>query len=262
MCILSFEVKDQEGFDIIDKLVRQDTAAIAAAMEAYSNQKGPFSKSGANLVAQLPTPIAETDADTSELAQFLQSKAPEARQEPTSFQEHYEAFVRSVLSLFTEVFACYIAIPGFAGPIGDGWMAPTPPGDEKYFTISLLLAHPLSQGSVHLKQSPSGSKALAIDPKYLTHPLDVEVMARHLQLVEKIASSEPLAAHLKLDGKRNPLALLYGSLANLDAAKDYLHKTAIGAYYFTGTCSMMARELGGVVDAQLRVYGCRNTPSM
>lgn len=77
-------------------------------------------------------------------------------------------------------------------------------------------------------------------------------------MVEKIASSEPLAAHLKLDGKRNPLAPPYGSLANLDAAKDYLHKTAIGAHHFTGTCSMMPRELGGVVDAQLRVYGCRN----
>lgn len=205
----------------------------------------------------MPTPKVETGADTSELAQFLQSKAPEARQELTSFQEHHESFVRSVLLSSTEASACYIAIPGFAGLTGDGWMAPTPPGDEKYFTISLLLAHPLSRGSVHLKQLPSGSKALVIDPKYLNHPLDVEVMARHLQLVEKIASSEPLAAHLKLDGTRNPSAPPYGSLANLDAAKDYLHKT-IGAHHFTGTCSMMARELGGVVDAQLRVYGCRN----
>lgn len=258
MCTLSFEVKDQEGFDTIDKLARQDGATIAAAMDAYSKQKGPFSKSGANVVAQLPTPKVETGANPSELAQFLQSKAPEAGQAPTSFQEHHEAFVRSVLSSSTEASACYTAIPGFAGPTGDGWMAPTPPGDEKYFTISLLLAHPLSRGSVHLKQLPSGSKALAIDPKYLTHPVDVEVMARHLQLVEKIASSEPLAAHLKLDGKRNPSAPPPGSFANLDAAKDYLKKTAIGAHHFTGTCSMMARELGGVVDAQLRVYGCRN----
>lgn len=51
MCTLSFEVKDQEGFDTIDKLARQDGAAIAAAMEAFSKQKGPFSESGANLVA-------------------------------------------------------------------------------------------------------------------------------------------------------------------------------------------------------------------
>ncbi|KAK6223886.1 hypothetical protein LQW54_000030 [Pestalotiopsis sp. IQ-011] len=225
MCTLSFEVKDQKGFDTIDKLARQDGAAIAGAMEAYSKQKGPFSESGANLVAQLPTPKVETGADTSELAQFLQSKAPEARQELTSFQEHHKSFVRSVLLSSTEASACYIAIPGFAGLTGDGWIAPTPPEDEKYFTISLLLAHPLSRGSVHLKQLPSGSKALVIDPKYLNHPLDVEVMARHLQLVEKIASSEPLAAHLKLDGTRNPSAPPYGSLANLDAAKDYLHKT-------------------------------------
>lgn len=122
MCTLSFEVKDQEGFDTIDKLARQDGAAIAAAMDAYSKQKGPFSKSGANLVAQLPTPKVETGANPSELAQFLQSKAPEAGQELTSFQEHHEDFVRSVLSSSTEASACYIAIPGFAGPTGDGWI--------------------------------------------------------------------------------------------------------------------------------------------
>ena len=29
-------------------------------------------------------------------------------------------------------------------------------------------------------------------------------------------------------------------------------------YHMTGTCSMMKRELGGVVDGELRVHGVRN----
>ncbi|ETS74689.1 hypothetical protein PFICI_13173 [Pestalotiopsis fici W106-1] len=258
MCTFNFEVRDEEGFDTIDKLARQDGGAIAAAMDAYSKQKGPFSKSGANLIAQLPTPRVETGGNTSELVKLLRSTILENQQKPKSFEEYHEAFVHSVLSSPTEASGCYLAIPGYAGATGDGWMAPTPAGDEKYLTITLLLAHPLSRGSVHLNASPSGAKILAIDPKYLTHPLDVEVMARHLQVVEKIASTEPLASHLKLDGKRSPSAPPYGSFADLDVAKDYLHKTAIGAHHFTGTCSMMPQELGGVVDAQLRVYGCQN----
>lgn len=258
MCTFNFEVRDEEGFDTIDKLARQDGGAIAAAMDAYSKQKGPFSKSGANLIAQLPAPKVETEGSTPELVKLLRSTILENQQKPRSFEEYHEAFVHSVLSSPTEASGCYIAIPGYAGATSDGWMASTPAGDEKYLTITLLLAHPLSRGSVHLKTSPSGAKILAIDPKYLTHPLDVEIMARHLQFVEKIASTEPLASHLKLDGKRSPSAPPYGSFVDLDAAKDYLHKTAIGAHHFTGTCSMMPQELGGVVDAQLRVYGCEN----
>lgn len=38
----------------------------------------------------------------------------------------------------------------------------------------------------------------------------------------------------------------------------FLEDHAVGAYHFTGSCSMMPRELGGVVDPLLRVYGTAN----
>ncbi|KAI1395674.1 putative GMC oxidoreductase [Hypoxylon fuscum] len=258
LCTLSFEVRDEPGFDTIDKLARQDGNAIAAATEAYANQKGPLSRSGANLVAQLPTPGLETEDDRSKLTALLPSRASDSRSEPKSFAQCHESFVRSLLASPTEATGIYIAIPGFAGSTGDGWMAPTPPGPENYFTMTLLLAHPLSRGSVHVARSSTNSSALVIDPKYLAHPLDVEIMARHLQFAEKIAASEPLASHLKLDGKRNPSAPPAGRLADLHVAKDYLRRTAVGSHHFTGTCSMMPRDLGGVVDARLRVHGCQN----
>jgi choline dehydrogenase-like flavoprotein len=241
---LSFEIRDEPGFDTIDKLARQDANALAAAMAAYGNQKSPLSRSGANLVAQLPTPEAESE----QLTTLLTSE--------DGFAKSHESFVRSVLSSSTEATGVYIAIPGFAASTPDGWMAPTPPGEDSYFTLSILLAHPLSRGSVHITSPSSDPSFLAIDPKYFDHPLDLEVMARHVQFAEKIAASEPLASIIKPSGKRNPTAP--PSFSDLDVAKTYLRDTAMGAHHFTGTCSMLPRELGGVVDANLRLYGVQN----
>lgn len=258
MTTMSFEVRDQSGFATMDKIARQDPSAIAAAMEAYSKQKGPLSRSGTNSAAQLPLPGIETKDGQRKLHELLQSVGLGTSENPNSFMKAYESFVRSVLLSSTEASGCYTAFPGFAGANSDGSMAGPPPGQENYFTIILLLAHPLSRGSVHINSKSTSPSAVTIDPKYFTHPLDLEVLARHLQFVETIASTEPLATHLKLDGKRSPLAPPAGELADLVKAKEYIRKTAVGAHHFTGTCSMMPKELGGVVDAQLRVYGCRN----
>ena len=43
-----------------------------------------------------------------------------------------------------------------------------------------------------------------------------------------------------------------GSFADLENAK------IVGAAHYTGTCSMMPRDMGGVVDDKLRLYGCSN----
>ncbi|KAI9896892.1 hypothetical protein N3K66_007914 [Trichothecium roseum] len=253
MCILSFEAHQQPGFETLDKIFRQDEGAVAAAMEAYATKKGPFSRSGSNLTAQLPTPLLEHEDDASKLATLLQKSTGQ-----DSFANIYQSYVHSVVASRTEASACYMAIPGFTGFTSDGWMAPPPPGQDNYFTLAVVLAHPLSRGSVHLTPSSTASPGLAIDPKYLSQPLDLEVMARHLQFAEKMANTKPLASQLKLDGKRGPLVPTPGKLADLGVAKDYLRRTASGAYHFTGTCSMMPRAIGGVVDPQLRVYGCRN----
>jgi choline dehydrogenase-like flavoprotein len=45
---------------------------------------------------------------------------------------------------------------------------------------------------------------------------------------------------------------------DLEVAKDYVRRTADGAYHYSGTCSMMPRAMGGVVNNRLRVYGCSN----
>ncbi|KAM0273209.1 hypothetical protein ACHAQH_008400 [Verticillium albo-atrum] len=261
MCGLSFEVL--EGLKTMDPLSRQDETALAAAMEEYGKQSGPFASSGTNAVALLPFPGIQTAEGRADLDQLLSKNKVELTKPASTtpaFSKAHEEFVHDVLTSPDEASACYLSFPGFAWFQPDGTMAAPPPGSENYFSVALLLAHPLSRGSVHITSASAStdSSQVAIDPAHLTHPLDIEVLARHLRLLETIASSKPLSGHLKPNGKRKRNPGAPSSFLDLESAKNYIRSTAVGGNHPTGTCSMMPRELGGVVDSKLLVYGCSN----
>ncbi|KAH6695797.1 choline dehydrogenase [Plectosphaerella plurivora] len=251
----------REGLKTMDPVARQDPVALDAAMEAYGKQSGPLASSGTNAVAQLPFPGIETDEGQADLERLLaehMATLVEDKQTTAAFAKAHEDFVTSVLSSRDEASACYLSFPGFAWFQPDGHMAPPPTGPENYFSVALLLSHPLSRGSVHITSASAATdpSQVAIDSRHLTHPLDLEVLARHLRHLETITASEPLASHLVKGGQRNPGAS--ASFSDLDAAKEYVRATGVGGNHPVGTCSMMAREMGGVVDSSLRVYGCAN----
>ncbi|KAF3000337.1 hypothetical protein E8E14_001392 [Neopestalotiopsis sp. 37M] len=262
---VSYEVLGEEGFETADKIARQDPAAVAAAMEDYTaRQRGPFSKGGANYAAHLPFPGIVDGTNKEKVEDIL--KIPVPANDPTkttpAFAEAHKSFVSSILQSRTEASGCYLSAAAYFTFNSDGSMGSITefPGDESYFTIVLLLAHPLSRGSVHIQSATNSTSPdhLALDPRYLTHPIDNEVLASHLQYAATIAATEPLAKHLKPNGKHNPGAPHVGSFKDIENVKKYVRETVVGAQHYTGTCSMMAREFGGVVDSQLRLYGSRN----
>ncbi|KAI1394367.1 GMC oxidoreductase-domain-containing protein [Hypoxylon trugodes] len=257
ICSVTFQVSPQDGFQTIDSLVRQDPDTLASAMEAYGKDRtGPFARSGIDLMAQLPLPNLEGPKGSRELDLVLHDPKYEDRdlgKTTTAFAEAHRSFVNSILASPTGRSAEYITCPGYAVYGPDGKMTAIPPGTERYFSAAVFLSLPLSRGSVHITSS-----GLDIDPKYFSHPLDAEMLARHVQQLETIMNTDPFPKHLKLDGVRNPVVPPPGSLSDLDNARAFVLSSTAAAHHFTGACSMMPRETGGVVDAQLRVYGCRN----
>jgi choline dehydrogenase-like flavoprotein len=126
--------------------------------------------------------------------------------------------------------------------------------DGNYISIVSVLNHPLSRGSVHINSNKAGAQP-SIDPRYFSHPLDLELHGRHTQWLETIAATEPMASLLKKDGRR-----IHADkpVLDLETAKDIVQETFISHYHVTGTCSMLPKELGGVVNERLLVYGTRN----
>ena len=247
---LSLEVVD--GVKTLDPVARQNPEAIAAASEAYGKQTGPFSNSGTYASALLPLYDFRTPNGKAELDRLLEppSTSTSARDD---FGEFHQRFVRSVLTSPREASGTYLTFPGHMGFNPDGSMAAPIEGPENYFTVAALLSYPLSRGSVHAA-SASASAPPTIDPRYLSHPLDIELLARHLRFAERrICAAEPLRGLLKPGGRRSAGAP--ADFTDLDAVKDFVRRRAVGAHHPTGSCSMMPRPLGGVVGPRLNVHG-------
>lgn len=252
---LTFEVRDD--VETIDAFFRQEPEAVAAAMQAYGTSgTGPLSTSNMVTMAQLPLPEFHTEDGRKELSQLLNVTEPDSeakRFPPTTlpFATAHKEFVRSALENPSEAIGNYVfgtAYAPFDAP-DPMWRAP-----GKHVSIAIELSHPLSRGFVHITSAApehaSTNEGLIIDARYFSHPLDLEVLARQVRFTEDLVSrAEPLARYFKPYTKR---------FTDLEITKDYVRRTADGAYHYTGTCSMMPRAMGGVVDNRLRVHGCSN----
>ncbi|KAI0141132.1 hypothetical protein F4776DRAFT_550199 [Hypoxylon sp. NC0597] len=249
---VSFEAA--EGVKTMDDLSRQDPEAIAAAMQEYAaNKTGPLAVGG-NFIGSL-LPVADfLAADAEEtLKAALNMQVPSDLSGP--FSPYHTAFVHSMLAKRTEgtgnIFlyaSCGNFIPEGAGAD----IVQTASSDGNFLTFCAALLFPLSRGSVHIASSDPAQKPI-IDPRYLQHPLDVEVLARHLTYIDKIVHTEPLSRYIKPNGRRSAGAP--SNLSDLDQVKQYIKKATLSCWHPTSSCAMLPRERGGVVDPKLKVYG-------
>ncbi|KAK4139590.1 putative GMC oxidoreductase [Dichotomopilus funicola] len=116
---------------------------------------------------------------------------------------------------------------------------------------------PFSRGSVHLG-SMDQINAPVIDPRLFLADLDLLTLVAAGKFVEKFWFSEPLKTQGDVDGP----VISDGSGFTRNATdaewRAYLQNTVIANSHPTGSASMLPRALGGVVDAELRVYGTAN----
>lgn len=220
---VSFEVADgapptKDAF--LRAAIRQDAQVLGGAMKEYmEHHTGPFASSGVTSAAQLPLPGMGTPEGAKELEDLLYKTTGASSGD---FAKAHEKFVHTILSSSRdEASGYYILGPAYAAfnPDGTCTLPPLDGPEDSYITIILMLAHPLSRGSVHVVGA-GADQTLAIDPGFLGHPLDLEVMARHVQFIEQgLAATEPLAKWLKPNGKRAIGAPEAGALKDLEVAK-------------------------------------------
>ncbi|KAL4780328.1 hypothetical protein BJX76DRAFT_360935 [Aspergillus varians] len=163
--------------------------------------------------------------------------------------------IRNILShqiAATCMMFMYLAQANLHKPQGNSFTGPLHPGN--FLSLGFLASHPFSRGSVHIASSDPAATPI-LDPRYLSHPLDLDIMTRNLLEVQKLHRVSPLSTYLKPNGRRNhPDAYI----ASIDAVKRCLVDTATTAFHYRGTVAMLPREKGGVVDERLVVYGTRN----
>lgn len=253
VCDIPFPVVDE--LDTLDALARQEPQAMGDAMLRYTqHHDGLLTSSGIMTYAYLPIIDFLSGPGRENLVTLLEENRPTTSPstlESARAQKYYEIASNTLLDPNQASGAYLSAIS--QNPIAPDPQtgSPAPPKPGKYLTIASILTQPLSRGAVHLASGDS-TQAPALDPRYLSHPLDAEVFARHIQYVETIAGSPPLSSIILKQQPQSSLA------QDLDAAKRYIASRAISMWHPAGTCAMLPEQIGGVVSPELKVYGVKN----
>ncbi|KUI52942.1 L-sorbose 1-dehydrogenase [Cytospora mali] len=241
----------------LDPLIRQEPEAFQQAMQEYAaTMSGPLSSCGVYTYAYLPVLEHFSPQGKETVKTLLDQHRPKTGGSPHEARDraYYDITEKTLLDP-KEPSGAYLSALAQITVLLDANATTIPaalPG--KFVTIGTMLSQPLSRGSVHI-QSGDPSVVPVVDPKYMSHPLDVEIMARHILHVKTIAGSSPLnkLLHEPLT-HRDPAS----DFADVESAKEYARANVVSMWHLAGTCAMLPREKGGVVDAELKVYGVEN----
>ncbi|KAF2816873.1 putative glucose oxidase [Mytilinidion resinicola] len=114
---------------------------------------------------------------------------------------------------------------------------------------------PFSRGSVHT-QSKDPTAYPAIQPNFFQFEFDELAQTAIARYIRKSYTVAPLAA--LVGPELVPNTTTVPTDAPDEVYIEFLKSTFGPNYHPVGTAAMMSRELGGVVDSELRVYGTRN----
>ncbi|GAB1315560.1 hypothetical protein MFIFM68171_05770 [Madurella fahalii] len=121
----------------------------------------------------------------------------------------------------------------------------------KFITLISTVMQPFSRGSVHIDpKNPSGKPI--IDPKYMRNEYDRRALIEAAKFSRRIANTEPIRSSWTAETEP-------GEAVQTDEQWRAFASSTMGSFYHpVGTCAMLPRKDGGVVDAELRVYGTQN----
>ncbi|KAK7409530.1 hypothetical protein QQX98_008314 [Neonectria punicea] len=121
-----------------------------------------------------------------------------------------------------------------------------------FFTLIAVVMHPFSRGSIHINSVDPAAKPI-IDPNYFGNDHDLEAVVQAVKYARKIATTEPMRSIWE-----NEYEPGLDEVQTDDQRREYAKKTALSIFHPIGTCSMLPKADGGVVDPKLRVYGTSN----
>jgi choline dehydrogenase-like flavoprotein len=270
-----------ESFEVADGImsgdILRDPDLLKAIVSQYqSSQDGPLGQSiisSAFVPSTLPHPgpklkDACADPDYCKVVDSSGVLTLEARSKffETNNEIHANAtgsqcseldrrVIRNLLETTNEptyqlmLFPTQVIIPETPHSVTD-YITPTEP--DNYITVMVYLNHPFSRGTSHIASANVGDKPVW-DPRYNSEKVDMELLARGVQFVEKLVDTKPFSSILKPNGKR-----LQNHVHDLESARNVVRSRQISVFHLSGSASMRPQETGGVVDTRLKVYGIRN----
>lgn len=193
---VSFEVVD--GVVTGDPLMRQEPEALQLAQKLYFEHKSsPLTVGGIQSHTFMPV-LEFADTEGRKQQADLLDKLP-----PKLDDTEYYGTVRSIIDNVNECSAGWFI---FLAQANLYEQSDTFVGSEllpeNFASLGCFLSHPFSRGSTHISAADIAATP-DIDPRFFSHPADLEIMARHVQALEALRQTKELAYYFKRDGKRN-----------------------------------------------------------
>ena len=129
------------------------------------------------------------------------------------------------------------------------------------YNILAVLLHPKSVGDIKLDTTRSPLDAPIINPNYLSHPNDIEVLMRGMRIIQKLVNT---SAFDEYNSKGAYCILSKKTVSPYPYDSDdfwqwYIRHVTFTVYHPVGTCKMGAmNDPTAVVDPRLRVRGIGN----
>jgi len=140
----------------------------------------------------------------------------------------------------------------------------------QYFTMGTYTAYPYSRGSIHINSKDNVINGYDFDTGFLNHPSDIVKQVWAYKMSREIARRLPYnKGELGLghppfpedskaaltNGESGEIKDIVYSAEDDKIIEDWIRGNLNTTWHSLGTCAMRPLEKGGVVDADLNVYG-------
>ncbi|KAF7881883.1 uncharacterized protein EAF02_006571 [Botrytis sinoallii] len=236
----------------LDSLFR-DPDLMAEHQKLYTESHSGVFSGAVSLTGYIPysSQVDKTEFEET-ISNILSSSHANTRsplQDPISQKKQQEAIVARMRSPKAVDLLLFCSPANFN--IGRGHfdcsklMSGAPDGHNACYSVTASNMYPISRGSVHIPSHDILDTPL-IDPEFLSHPADVDMLATEVKFADQVFPS-PLLKD-KVARRVEPPAEV--DLRNRNQARDYVRDRIVTCHHALGTCAM-----GQVVDGRLRVKG-------
>ncbi|RPB12805.1 alcohol oxidase [Morchella conica CCBAS932] len=207
----------------------------------YADREGAWTTGGPNSVAFLPL-SSYTNQTTPLLTSYANAAAAAHLRNDTP---------AAVIAGFTaqrSILLSHLATPNTAA-MEFIWQSGAARRYQMPFSVSVQ--HPFSRGHVEINSTNPLLRPI-VDLRTGSNPVDLTLLVEAFRYARRVVATDAIQELV-------PTELLPG--ANVTSDEDilaYAKSSASTMFHPSGTSAMMPRELGGVVDSSLRVYGVKN----
>ncbi|KAI9815357.1 MAG: hypothetical protein M1832_005495 [Thelocarpon impressellum] len=117
-------------------------------------------------------------------------------------------------------------------------------------SLTVAVMHPFSRGTCYI-DSPNPFVPPLIDPRYGSNPVDLRILVEALKFNRRILATDAMV-------ELQPAQFVPPADADEDELMEVVKNGIRTEYHPSGTCAMLPKDQGGVVDSHLRVYGTQN----